>query len=154
MPVEAAQILCTTHWINKLVGHVPRRLTSAEWQVIKDAKRLGRVFPYLPVMHNHPCTVWARKSQGNYRWLYDYAKALNDEYKFRYKKDHKSFVNVICQLPAFNIPVKNRTEHVQVVPDEFKQSDAVQAYRNYYLKNKFSIAKWTRRETPEWWKID
>ena len=60
MPLEAAQMLCTNHWIEKYLGHVPQKLTKEEWAVIKEAKTNPvRDFPYLPTMYNHPCTIWA-----------------------------------------------------------------------------------------------
>ncbi len=29
--------------------------------------------------------------------------------------------------------------------------DAVQSYRNYYIGEKSSFAKWTKREIPDWY---
>ena len=73
MPLEAAQMLCTNHWIVKYLGHIPRKLESHEWQIIKEAKTNEvRDFPYLPTMYNHPCTIWARVSLDNYEWLFCY----------------------------------------------------------------------------------
>ena len=90
MPLEAAQMLCTVHWINKYVGYVPRKLTSDEWALVSKQKtNIPRDFPYLPTMYNHPCTIWARSSMDNYEWLYTYALALGEEYTYRYGKVHK-----------------------------------------------------------------
>ena len=76
MPLEAAQMLCTNHWIEKYLGYVPQKLTKEEWAVIKEAKKnLVRDFPYLPTMYNHPCTIWARASLDNYEWLFREALA-------------------------------------------------------------------------------
>ena len=56
MQLEAAQMLCTNHWIDRYLGYVPRKLTSEEWSVLKEAKTSNEVrdFPYLPTMYNHP----------------------------------------------------------------------------------------------------
>ena len=40
----------------------------------------------------------------------------------------------------------------QAVPDECKMTNAIDAYRMYYLTDKAKIAKWTRgRPAPDWW---
>lgn len=66
MVLETAQLLCTA--INM------RGLTSA---------------PYKSTHINHPCSVWARESVGNYHWLVEHFEALCAEYTERYGKVHK-----------------------------------------------------------------
>ena len=100
MPLEAAQMLCTTHWIDKFLGYVPRKLNKEELKTLREKKKnVPRDFPYLPTMGNHPCTIWARTSLDNYEWLFCYSTALNDEYGYRYAKSHKSVHEVILSLP-------------------------------------------------------
>ena len=41
------------------------------------------------------------------------------------------------------------TPVAQAMPDEFRQSDAIQAYRAYYRSNKAAIAVWTKRDKPD-----
>ena len=80
MILESAQMLCTAHWINKYVGDVPRKLESDEWNKVKEQKQNEpRDYPYLPTMHNHPCSIWVRESLDNYEWLYNLAYELNEE---------------------------------------------------------------------------
>ena len=38
MPLEAAQILCTTIWIDKYLGFVPRALNAEEREVLNKKK--------------------------------------------------------------------------------------------------------------------
>ena len=152
MPLEAAQMLCTNHWINKHLGHIPRKLESHEWQIIKEAKTNAvRAFPYLPTMYNHPCTIWARESLDNYEWLYCYAIALNEEYRYLYGKEHKSVHDVILNLPDITIPRLGLTPFAQAMPEELKGGDAVAAYRRFYHKDKATFAEWKFRGRPEWW---
>ena len=152
MPLEAAQMLCTNHWINKYLGHIPRKLESNEWQIIKEAKSNEvRDFPYLPTMYNHPCTVWARCSLDNYEWLFCYALALNDEYRYRYGKEHKSVHEVILKLPEYSIPSHGLTPFAQAMPETLKGENAVEAYRRFYHKDKASFAEWKFRNKPSWW---
>jgi hypothetical protein len=152
MPLEAAQMLCTNHWIEKYLGHIPRKLTSEEWAVIKEAKtKPDRAFPYLPTMYNHPCTIWARVSLENYEWLFCYALALNDEYRYRYGKEHKSVHDVVLKLPESSLPRGGLTPFAQAMPDDLKGEDAVNAYRKFYHKDKATFASWKYREKPHWW---
>ena len=50
MILESAQLLCTAHWIEKYIGYTPRKLTSKEWAVVREHKKVEpRPFPYLPL---------------------------------------------------------------------------------------------------------
>jgi hypothetical protein len=112
----------------------------------------GGTAPYLAAHKKHPCTLWALSSLTNWRWLRSLAKCLNDEYKFRYKKqvNHKS-MDVINQLKEPNIPDIGLTPFAQAMPDEFKDPDPVQAYRKYYAGAKFRFATWKYRDIPLWY---
>lgn len=37
------------------------------------------------------------------------------------------------------------------MPDEYRSSDAVDAYRHYYMGEKADMAVWKRRGKPDWW---
>jgi hypothetical protein len=102
-------------------------------------------------MYNHPCTIWARSSIDNYEWLYCYALALNEEYRFRYGRSHKSVHDVILKLPFYDIPRNGLTPFAQAMPDELKGSDAIEAYRKFYHKDKATFAEWKFRGKPQWW---
>ena len=43
------------------------------------------------------------------------------------------------------------TPFAQAMPDYCKSEDIVQAYRKYYIMEKQHLAKWSKREIPEWW---
>ena len=153
MPLEAGQMLCTVHWTHKYAGYVPnRKLTSEEWASVSiQKKNEPRDFPYLPTMYNHPCTIWAVSSQSNYDWLYCYALALGDEYTYRYGKVHKS-VEMVLGLPEISIPDIGLTPFAQAMPDDCKRDNAVEAYREFYHKDKATFASWKVRGKPHWWK--
>ena len=152
MILESAQLLCTAHWIDKYVGYAPRKLTSEEWEFVRFRKQQEpRPFPYLPTMHNHPCSIWVRESLDNYEWLYNLAYELNEEYGHRYGKSHKSMHDVIVKLPDIDLPSIGLTPFAQAMPDELKGTDTVQAYRRFYHKDKATFANWTKRNKPHWW---
>ena len=137
-PIKAAQM------------HIDKHIVKMP---LETAQILSTIcgYPYRPTHRNHPCTVWARQTKGNYNWLVQLGFALCKEYSLRYSRRHKC-KDVIEQLkyaPDF-IPDGERTPFALAMPDECKQDDAVLAYRTYYRTHKKHIASWINRETPEW----
>lgn len=135
-PVKAAQYLCDKHIVK---------------MCLETAQILSTINggPYKPTHANHPCTIWARESTGNYRWLVKHGLAIADEYTFRYGKEHKS-AEVIFGTSGF-IPNHNYdlTPFAQAMPEEYRNEDAVKAYRDYYM-SKRDFCDWTKRDYPEW----
>ena len=164
MPLEAAQLLCTAIWVDSVIGFVPRALNKEETReltsLMSNVKALPMeerpLTPYLPMMYNHPCTIWTRSSLDNFEWVHCYANALNDEYYYRYGRQHKSVVEVINRLPEpKNMPRLGMTEFLLAMPDELKQEDnPIQSYRDYYHLDKATFAKWSHRPKPHWWNED
>lgn len=136
-PEIAAKDLCDKHIVKMCLE------TAQMLSTIKGG-------PYKPTHHNHPCTVWAKYSRDNYLWLYRHGMAIGDEYNFRFSKTHKC-TEVIHTLkePPKGIPELGVTTFAQAMPIEYKQEDAVEAYRDYYM-SKLSFLEWTKRDIPEW----
>jgi hypothetical protein len=42
------------------------------------------------------------------------------------------------------------TTFVQAMPEQYKNENAVVAYRSYYINEKAAFAKWKATEVPEW----
>lgn len=164
MPLEAAQLLCTAIWVDNVLGFVPRALNKEETRELNSLKSNVKslpmeerpLTPYLPMMYNHPCTIWTRSSLDNFEWVHCYANALNDEYYYRYGRQHKSVVEVINRLPEpKNMPRLGMTEFLLAMPDELKmEGDPIQSYRDYYHLDKATFAKWSHRPKPHWWNED
>jgi hypothetical protein len=138
MPLEEAQMLCTAH----------HELGSAVEGMYKPAHR------------NHPCSIWVRKTRGNYMWAFKYFRDMLIEKQYRFGKPHASgrLFNILVNPPKNIDQSEEITEFPQCMPDEFKCDDALLAYKSY-LNSKFSewssrekpiIAKWTRRKIPDW----
>jgi len=84
------------------------------------------------------------------------------EYTRRYNKIHKC-QQVIMDLGKLHATMfyycdTNGTPHPQCMPDEYKStelrihSNAVRAYRRYYVNDKKDIAKWEKsRPMPKWY---
>jgi len=152
MPLEAAQVLCTTHWISEIIGSAPRPLNSNELKELRAASRVNTTgIPYKPTHPNHPCVVWTRTNIKNFDWVLGYLFALGDEYTHRYGKYHKSVEQVsLLGFPSKIPPAEELSPFALAMPDKYKNDDPVQAYRDYYVGDKSHIASWKTREVPKW----
>ena len=61
MPLETAQMLSTAH------------------RILDGDTYADQVQLYKTAYQNHPCTIWARETSGNYGWLYEHFLALCEE---------------------------------------------------------------------------
>ena len=136
MPLEEAQMLCTTLW-----HHAP------EYAEKHDL--------YKPVHQKHPCTLWAMQTRANYRYAYDLYSAMLVEYTHRYGKIHSTnaLLNEVLSNAPENIKLEGWREPppaMQHYPQCIVQGDSIQSYKNYYNEAKAYFAKWSKREQPEW----
>ena len=140
MILEYAQMLSTAH--RELDGDVPDIL-------------------YKSTHKNHPSTIWTRSSKQHYDWLFRLFRMLSAEYSIRYGlitdtndtfKVHKSWdkLGKILETAPKNIEDNGWEDPPQCMPDSCKDDDVVTAYRNYYIQEKKSFAKWNYTREPEW----
>ena len=110
---------------------------------------------YKPTHKNHPSSLWVREAQENYHYVHNLLKALCVEYTYRYNKIHKTeregIVNSLKQIPV-NLKPKKMTPIKLAMDNEFKLSDGVQSYRNYYKNGKKHLHVWKNRPIPYWMK--
>lgn len=129
MILESCQLMCTTFHLQNINA------------------------PYRKTHENHPTAVWVRQSEANFNWCLDYAIALNKEYSYRYGKSHKSIAVVkwiISNQHLLNFSKKELTPFALAMPDQYKTTDPIEAYRNYYNAEKKHIFNWKNRNTPSW----
>jgi hypothetical protein len=134
MQLESAQMLCTTFW------------------------HYGFEAPYKKAHYNHPSTKWVRESINNLNWLLEHGLEICDEFVIRYGKDHASrkvllWVKDNLSLLKDKIPNTSFTPPPQCMPEEYKMDDTIEAYRNFYIKDKIGIKKLNYNKlnnTPEW----
>ncbi len=169
-PVIASQMQCDKHVVKMIVesaqmlSTVHRYLDGSEFlSFSKNGRKIKRwchwtdtvppIRLYKSVMINHPCTIWSWRSLDNYIWHCNHALALCAEYTHRYGKRHKTQqILEWCNANyPYNLYHNGLTEFAQAMPDEYKDPDPVKAYRAYYLGEKAAFAKWTKRNTPEWY---
>jgi hypothetical protein len=133
MILESSQMLCTSLHLNTDLQDIPYKIAHPK----------------------HPCSIWAAASRSNYSWLCQLTGALNAEYTYRYHKIHKcSSILDYCLGHIDRIQSGLQTPFAQAMPDEFKDVDSIQAYRNFYDRGKRHIKTvWTGRELPPWWSV-
>jgi hypothetical protein len=141
-PVLAAQYQCDKHVV---------KMTLESTQLLCGPIPYAE---YKPTHWNHPVAKWTRTSKENYEWLLEHAGELSSEYTFRYGRRHKCdeiIKNCARRYNILRLPSIGLTNFVQAMPDEYKNTNGVEAYRAYYCGEKAYFAKWTRRKIPEWY---
>lgn len=169
MLLEACQLLYGVHWVTeyphllnfkysvKLAEEqkklpIPESLQTAPKSLTRPEEPGFR-----PVHLQHPCAEWVRESVGNYYWACQLALGLAEEYTYRFgsksNKAHSCEAHALWLLNNIpDLPLLDQTPFVQAMYDEFRQEDAVEAYRAYYRgsKGERGLLKYTKREIPEW----
>lgn len=146
--VKCAQYHCDKHVV-KMILETTQLLNNA---LIKHDASYDAV--YRQTHKNHPASIWTAESRANFDWLVSLGLALSDEYTFRYGKTHKctSLIKGFQQGSSrLHIPDGEMTPFRLCMPEQYHTDDAVKSYRLYYLGSKADIAKWTKREQPDWW---
>lgn len=146
-PVKAAQYHCDKHCVKQVLESC--QMLSTAIRTCSNDKVEG----IYKIAHlNHPCSKWTRETRSNFKWLVEMTEELFQEYTRRYGKSHKSYsIFEVCKNHANFIPDGEMTAFALAMPDEYKNPDAVQAYRTYYLKDKREISKWKMGNAPAWW---
>ena len=155
MVIEYAQLLSTAH---RFIDGVERtELTTSGRRIKRWSLPDERESSLYKASHiNHPSGKWTRLCSENYTWLYNLFCALCDEYTYRYGKIHmtdQKLRHLLAQVPNNINKTKPFETPWRAMPDEVKiGDDCLRSYRNYYILNKASFAKWTKREIPLWFK--
>ena len=139
-PVKAAQIQYNKHVV-KMILESAQMLCTAHHHYA-ESYNYKTFVPYKKAHYNHPSTIWARGNRSQYRWLYNHMIALGEEYTKRYGKTHLSITKCkpTLQFHPNGMPDGFFAEPPQCMPDEYKDKCSVQAYWNYYIGEKHSVA--------------
>jgi hypothetical protein len=170
-PVIAAHSLCDKH-LSKMTIESAQMLSSALIRHGCPSSKLPLTkggTPYRGGYPNHPSTIWAGDTSGNYRWLCLHGLALAYEYELRYstktdRKEHacKKPIQHMCGLIDY-IPHGELTpiarainkEEYPILHDEEQWPNGVLAYRAFYMLDKKRFAVWGKgRKPPAWWNPD
>lgn len=145
-PEQAAKWHCDSH-SGKMLLETAQMLST-----INRMAGLSGSF-YMPTHKNHMCTVWARQTSGNYRWLWRLGLFLGVEFEARYGHPHKSLqiIQGLSQPPSI-VPSGRLTKFALCMPDKYKEANPITAYRNFYKAEKSGgkLGTW-KQNKPEWW---
>jgi hypothetical protein len=156
MILESAQLLCTAHRL--LDGHQIKQPKVNKSGKVRDVTRyvldntaLDSTM-YGTTHVNHPCTIWCRDNINNYMWLYELFVNLCEEYTYRYGKQHKTdfLLRNLLSVAPVSISTSSFTQPAQAMPEKYRCTDSIRAYRQYYINEKHTFAKWSKRSVPEW----
>lgn len=156
MILESSQLLCTAHRVldGIKINDVKINPSGSSRKVTKYVldNQTANGLLYSATHINHPCAIWCRDNINNYMWLYELFVSLCDEYTYRYGKKHKTDLlhREVLKTAPISISTSGFTQPAQAMPEQYRCSDSVLAYRAYYINEKRSFAKWTKRSTPEW----
>ena len=145
-PIESAKFLDDVRVI---------KMTLESAQLLSSALRLCGYTgdDVYKISHkNHPSNLWARATQGNYKWLLEHFKALCDEYTRRTGKTHASskllpiFEANVGLIPVGErMPFSNNARNLMKGVDFTHETDTIKAYQ-FYLSVRWESDK---RE-PKW----
>ena len=146
-PVECAQALDDKRLVKMPIESV-QMLSSA-------IARHGGSPVYRVAWTKHPCTIWSGDSRANFEWHLAHLKAMNDEFNFRYGKDHGSYVAGYDKLAlqAHLIPDADIMTQFPNCSLRKDVADVLEAYRlGFEIKwqNDKRSPRWTNRGKPTW----
>ena len=145
-PKVAATMLCDKHVVKMIVETAQMLCTVIHKQGV------AAKIPYRATHKNHPCTIWAGETRANWDWLVTHGLAMCKEYTKRYGRVHKSEAVIRWCSTCWNLsfPKNGLTQFRLAMPQQYKCSDPVKSYRDYYIGEKSRIAKW-KTQPPVWW---
>jgi hypothetical protein len=165
MLIEYAQLMSTAHRVidgtqyysKTKNGHKIQRWLHPDPKLERELYKASHI--------NHPSNIWIRENEEHYTWLFLMFSELSKEYTKRYSKKtliknfggefkvHKTWEKLgkILGFPPKNIAQKKWEDPPQCMPDSCKTDDVVEAYRQYYIKEKSNFAVWKYSGTPKWY---
>lgn len=170
MIIETAQLLSTAHRVIDGTKVVYKNTKGCKATRYDLAGMRGNLL-YKATHVNHPCAIWVRSSKEAYMWTYMHFLQLLKEYTYRYNKTHATarlsgildyIPEGLCDYNNYNVEYNSAVSSVVynahiiakdaplAMPDEYKTSDTIESYRNYYREGKKHLHKYTKRNPPEW----
>ena len=145
-PIMSANDHCTRHTLKMIIEYA-QLLSTAHHEL----DGMGRSDIYKTTHKNHPSAIWVRESADNYTYVWLMAKQLCKNYTTVSKKVHKTelVLDKLGSLPV-NIPDTPMTPIKLAMPDQYKSSDPVKSYREYFKAEKTHLFEWKYSSRPEW----
>jgi hypothetical protein len=151
-PIESAKAQCDKHVVKMIVETA--QLLSTAHRLLDGDKYADDAGLYKATHKNHPSAVWVRECAGNYHWAHVHLTALCAEYTRRYNRTHKTqrLLSPLAVTPSAISFDQSLTDVPLCMPDAYKCSDSVAAYRRYYMQDKLSQpwARYAYTQKPAW----
>jgi hypothetical protein len=141
MILETAQLLYTAHWV----------LGTTDFSTAPKTQKGQRGYKSIRNV-KHPSAIWARETIDQYMWLCLFGLYLSEEYRHRFGgKTHSCEEHIFWLMmhPPQGLQSGWR-QPPQAMPDEFRRSDSIAAYRAYYVGAKKNLLHYTKRHAPHW----
>lgn len=162
-PVQAARWLCDRHVVKMgtescqmLANCFPHTILS---QIACPKTQTGNARKHSH--YAHPCSIWARRSKTNMRWLIEHTENIFEEKYNRYPKGGRHFCHDFLDWVKNNlkyalVPSGDLTTFAIAINDKckcraiggFDSMTRIEQYRLYYIHDK-SFATW-KMNKPEW----
>jgi len=172
-PQVAASNLCDDHTLSQFKEGI-QMLVSA-------ARIVGVPLEMMPLTtagthhkggyKHHPCTRWASFSEANWNWLLQHTIAIGINFASRFDNTHSILHKQIAHLHrmkpvvaevagqewrdrGFTEPARAFNQSIGLNEDLLDEKICVvDAYREFYRRDKASFASWKRgQEPPRWWR--
>jgi len=166
-PHLAATMVCDSH-ASKMCVESVQMLVSAllinganpdDMPLTKSTEQ-----PHKGGYKHHPSTRWTATSLPNWIWLFNHAHGLCDQFHARFGGEHfarRQLDHLMKIAWSEYLPILKRTPIARAfnqskglnldLLDYVKYTD-VEAYRQFYIRDKSNIAKWEKGvAAPDWW---
>lgn len=140
--------------VNKMISETTQMLMSnLRLEAINRKLRDPETVAWI----NHPCTMWARTSRSNFRWLIAHGNYLINEYDLRFGNNkHQNSRAILEGVVKYSIwfPDGPLTEWANCTP--FKSADVHTAYKCALLDKWTAelhdgyVPRFTHRGPPSW----
>ena len=167
-PIVAARNLCDQHVRAKMQVEGAIMLAHAFPQEILNESSTPRTSTGKPRKsgkgyYKHQCSIWARESTDNFKWLVEHTLEMFTERMYRWpdSKEHftKTFIEwcgdnigktLITNIPLtpYAVAINDLCECRKTIKG-FNQLPVIDQYRHYINLDK-KFATWTNREKPSW----
>lgn len=179
-PFLSASYLCDAHVVKLAVEEVQMLVSAllnngAPADLMPETKR-GTI--HKGGYRNHPMTRWTGETRQNFMWALTHAEAICAQFQIRYGKEHfaqkqiawirdceitdgKHTYRLIDYIPLHNEMTAfprcvNQSQGRNLDLLDPKKYTTVEAYREFYIREKRGFAKWDRCMfgVPFWWPVE
>ena len=168
-PIVAARELCDKHVRSKMQIEGAIMLAHAFDQEVLSHPSTPRSKTGNPRKsgkgyYNHQCSIWARESKANFKWLVDHTLEMFDERMYRWPDSNEHFTKTFIKwcddnIHNTNITKTSQTQYAVAISDdcdcrkEYSDFDNLPILEQYqaYIRYDKPFASWTQRSKPSWY---